>query len=355
MRIPTTLWNWLTSIRLAVILLIAFGLALFLGLLFPSMAPEVAANAVERGHWLATARARYGPLTNALFTLGLFDVYHSAWFRVPLVLLILSTAAAAFNRVRPTWRAINLTQVWMPDSFFDRAPDRELIRGGSRAQALNVLRASLVRRRYRVVVEEEPEIIHLYADRYRFARLGSLATHAGIVLLLVAVLIGGTISWREQHLVLVPGQARAVGHGVSFQVRAEGFEMDRYPNGSPRDYRSDVTVLDGGQPVLRRTVRPNEPLQYGGVNLYLLHAEPGPRGGYQVIFSAAHDPSFGPAVAAAVLVLLGLVLSFYFPHQRVWARIEPDGTIRLAGKSNRNRIDLGEELKNLWPSPNPIL
>jgi hypothetical protein len=44
-----------------------------------------------------------------------------------------------------------------------------------------------------------------------------------------------------------------------------------------------------------------------------------------------YDPGYGWVIAAGFLLLLGMTVSFYFPHACIHARIKPGGTLHLAG------------------------
>jgi len=211
-----------------------------------------------------------------------------------------------------------------------------------------------------------------------------------------------------------------VGHGNSFLVRCDGFEVERYPGGLPKDYRARLTILQGGSEVTSKIVRVNDPLSYQGVGFYLSSYGPAARirardamgtplplqvmgegasqgevvlnfagegegkdllipsldlalhvvfyyegpslfvqatHGDQAIFAdfvhdgeaveledarfefaldryvvlqVVSDPGFKLAIAAAFLVMMGLIVSLYFPHRRIWAKVTRD-EIRLAG------------------------
>jgi len=41
-----------------------------------------------------------------------------------------------------------------------------------------------------------------------------------------------------------------------------------YESGSPKEFRSDLTLLEGETPVLKKSIRVNDPLQYRGINIF---------------------------------------------------------------------------------------
>ncbi|MFQ6013951.1 MAG: cytochrome c biogenesis protein ResB [Anaerolineae bacterium] len=78
------------------------------------------------------------------------------------------------------------------------------------------------------------------------------------------------------------------------------------------------------------TVEPGHPLELPGARFDFVLDR------YTVLM-AVNDPSFSPVILASFLLLGGLVLSFYFPHHRLWARMTAAGEIRLVGLAERER------------------
>jgi cytochrome c biogenesis protein ResB len=62
-----------------------------------------------------------------------------------------------------------------------------------------------------------------------------------------------------------------------------------------------------------------------------------------VVLQVVSDPGFKVVIFAAFLVMGGLILSLYFPHRRVWAKVTRD-EIRLAGLMVGDKVGLEREL-----------
>jgi len=331
-------WRQLCSLRLTVILLIAVTAAAVLGTLFPQMPSGVAADPAARAEWLTTARERYGGVAGLFQTLGFFTLYHTRWFLALLAALFINGLACTLDRFAPIWRAAFAPpRVVRPEAFY-RAGVRHVAwpvpAGHSPTRLAEAVGAALARRRYRLHVAESDGAIYLLAERFRWTRLGTLITHAGLVLLVVGGLWSGWGAWREEALTFTPGQVREVGHGRDFALRFDGLEIDRYPNGLPREYRVHLAVLKRGEEVLSREVRLSAPLSYEGVAFYLYAYEPADDGGYKVTLMAVHDPGFWPVIAAAGVLLAGVLLTIYFPRRRFWARVTGEELL-LCGRAER--------------------
>jgi cytochrome c biogenesis protein ResB len=88
---------------------------------------------------------------------------------------------------------------------------------------------------------------------------------------LIVILAGAVVTNRlgrwENAVTLSPGQSHKVGHGLDAVLRFEKLELDTYPDGSPKDYRTHVQVTKDDSEV-RQVIGVNRPLTYRGVSFY---------------------------------------------------------------------------------------
>ena len=75
----------------------------------------------------------------------------------------------------------------------------------------------------------------------------------------------------------------------------------------------------------------------GGVGGLTRHRllRPAPRHPERDILVAKEDPGQGIVWLAFLSLITGLLITFYLPRRRVWARIDPDGELRIVGRSER--------------------
>jgi cytochrome c biogenesis protein len=333
------LWTLLTRMRVAVWLLVALGIVCLLGSLFPQMPPGARADPVLRSAWLMRAADKLGARAALYRALGLFDVFHSAWFYVPLGLVALSTLVCTLNRIGARWQAFARPRTQISERLFGRLPQQAQFGAGSQEDGVKIARRALRRSGFatRPVNEQRDGMVRLYAERGRFGLLGTLFVHVGLLLLLAATAARGALSWRVEALSLPPGEVVPVARSTSFALRNDGFEAETYPDGAPRDYRAFVTVLEGEHETRYAVVRVNRPLRYRDTKLYL-HSVSGvgdPATGATVTLMVVHDPSFPLAVASGLSLLVGLILAFYVPHSQIWVHVDADGEGRMVGTTNR--------------------
>jgi cytochrome c biogenesis protein len=268
-------WRLLCSIKLTVLLVSTVLILSLLGTLFPQLTPEIQADPVARSQWEQAVEARYGSFGNLFGLVGLFNVYSSRIFILFLAALFANGLACTVDRLSPILRAIMARpKVVRTDGFYSAGASRASLKIASRHNAMETIRKLLSKRRYRLLIDERKGATYLRGDKNRFARFGTLVTHGALVLVAFAIVWSARASWREPAVILGPGESYDVPHGQDFQVRHEGFELDTYADGTPRDYRSQLVVVHGGSEVTRKTIRVNDPLTYRGVGFYLWGAGP---------------------------------------------------------------------------------
>ena len=336
-------WRSLYRLRLGVILLTVLLGAVVAGTLFPQL-PQAA----DSSAWWEAVRERYGFLYGPLRALGLFDVFGAHWFRGLLVLLALSTLACLTNRLRPLARVVFRPRIQLPDRRFEGAALRATLSFPTTQAADSALRAALSRRRYRLRVERSDDRLYVRADRHRLARLGTLLTHAGLVLLLLGMAWGSRRGWRVSALAVGPDGVTEVGHGTGVGLRCERFEIVRYDDGTPRDYRAEVTLVGAdGDALAQGVVRVNHPMSRAGVSYYLQSYRLSETQACDVTLSAVYDPGYGLVVAAGLCLLLGVTLTFHFPHRRIWARLGPSGEAALVGSTDWDKERFAQQFEAL--------
>lgn len=177
--------------------------------------------------------------------------------------IIICTLTRSLPRLRRTlkpswdWTAADLAAV--PESRTFRL-DFGLERGAA------AFREAFARRRYRTrEIGREGTILYL-ARKKTLGGFGSDIVHIGLLAILAGGILSGLLS-RRADLVLTRGKAAEVPF-AAFQVRLEDFQTEYYPSGAVKDWKSRLTVLEKGAPVLTRTIEVNHPLKYKGAHLF---------------------------------------------------------------------------------------
>jgi cytochrome c biogenesis protein len=116
----------------------------------------------------------------------------------------------------------------------------------------------------------------LLVEKNRYARLGPYVAHVSILAILLGTLWGAVRGFKG-GLQLTEGetssevwlQTGAKRIDLGFRIRCDRFVFEQYPDGTPKEYRSEVTISDGAGEVLERgSIRVNHPLTFRGITFY---------------------------------------------------------------------------------------
>ena len=296
------LWRLLSSGQFALALIGFLAFAGLLAVVIPQVPVAIEGSPAAVDAWLESERSNYGPFTDPMHRLGLFNVVSTWWFLYGLVLLAASICVYSADRFLTVWRNVTRPRELVPDSFFERAANRVALAtpgqdGPARVEAL--LRA----RRYSVRSVARGETAYLFADRFAWAQFGTLASHLAIVLFLVGAVISRTGGYTNA-LFIAEGTANPVfpvSHADQMQVEVVDAIAAFDEEGMPRDYRSKLVIYQGGREVARGEATVNGPLSYGGYRFHQA-AYFGEGAALRV-----RDASTGNTLYSEVLALEGLV------------------------------------------------
>jgi len=199
------------SIKTTIFLLFTIAMVSVIGTLIPQQQ--------EAGAYIE----HYGEKLYQLFDLfGLLNVFGSWWFQLLLMLLMVNLVTCSLKRLPSIWGRKGM-------------PRKDWI-----------------------------------------GKLGPHLTHFSLIIILSGSLIGNI--WGFKAYVNIPqgdsSSAMLLKNSnqilnLDFTVRCDRFEVVYYPGSEmPKEYLSDLTILENGREVLRKKIRVNDPLKYKGVSFY---------------------------------------------------------------------------------------
>lgn len=268
-------WRQLTSMRVALMLLLLLAVVALPGAFFPQRPADPGA--------VARYAADNPDVAPVLERLGIFDVYGSVWFSAVYLLLFVSLIGCILPRTRAHAQALRAGPARMPRRF-DRFGARERL--GLRAEP-DVVAARVVPRlgrRFRHRVETfDDGTVEISAERGAGRETGNLVFHLALVGLLVVTAWGQLVHYRGQAVVVegdtmvnAPVSYDAFESGTwfdadtqtPFRLRLDSFEARFTETARPDDFRADVTLVDGDDETTQ-TIRVNDPLAVGQARIYL--------------------------------------------------------------------------------------
>jgi len=265
------LWRQLSSVRLAVILILVItGLSL-LGALLIQVPSEIAKDPQAYSNWVDTvARSKVGAWTPFLSALRLFNVFSSIWFIIACTLLVLNIFICSVNR----WSGISLSlrgglvkqneNFYFNDNNYAELKDIQ----APVAEAAMISEKILRGRGYRTRTESDENNIYIAADKNRYYRLGTYFSHFSLILFVLAFVAGSYLGFRDVNFTVPVGSICEIGHDTTLSLKLVSFVDEYYDNGSPKDYRSEVVLYENSQPVKQAIIQVNHPMVYKGIRFY---------------------------------------------------------------------------------------
>ena len=262
------LLQFLSSLKCGLLLLGLLGISMILGT-FILQRPMAQEGQIEQV---------YAPqVVRILDMLGLFDVFHTWWFILLLGLLGANITLASIERFPQVWRLFARPH-YLADAAFVRALPfhREIPLGPHTPQEAMALAADkLAGLGYPPRKDVLPKGT-LYVEKHRLVRLAPYVVHASLLIIFAGAILDGLHGYKG-FVSLRPGMSTdsieplttaGARHHLDFTLRCDTAGMDAYPDGSPRQYWSELTVLENGREVTRKKIHVNDPLTYKGVRFF---------------------------------------------------------------------------------------
>ena len=264
------LWHFLSSMRVAMILMLAIAALGVVGSLVIQAPPGMLNDPAAKADWLDGIRPRFGGWTGVMDTLQLFQIFNSLIFRVLVASLTISLIACSIHRTPGMWRTVTKPRVDVGPAFFEHAPQHEaIVARQSAAQAQAAVAGVLKAHHYRVL-DTDDGVVHIYADRFRWLSFSGLIAHLAIVAILAGAIIGGAFGYRDSNFTIAEGATRDASLAeAGLSMKLIDFK-DSYDTktGAPIDYMSKVIVYKDGQEIAQHELRVNNPYRYGGTTFY---------------------------------------------------------------------------------------
>jgi len=260
----TVWWKFFASIRLSVVILLSLAATSVIGTLVPQNQP------------FQLYIRQYGELIYRIFfALDLTDMYHSWWFLVLLFSLAVNIVICSIDRLRSTWKIIFPKTPLFSFGRFEKSANQQVFDIPLGPDELRTDTENDLSRRFAYCrTEELSDGFRIFAEKGRWTRLGVYIVHVSVLLLLLGGSIGaiygfdGYLRIKEggttDTIQLKEGGTRPLG----FELRCDDFSVTFYPTGTPKEYRSDLTVIELGRADWKRSIIVNDPMRHKGISLF---------------------------------------------------------------------------------------
>ncbi len=281
-------WNFFSSVKVGVMLIIIALIASGLGTIFPQemYIPAEAENrdpAIFYEDW-------YGMPGKIYYQLGLYDLYSSWWYMILIALIGVSLVICSIDRFVPLYRALKIQQPKRHNTFLSRQRLFSKTDTVSDEQKQAFV-SKLKKQRYKIV-EKDGNIL---AEKNRFSRWGPYVNHIGLIIILIAALLRMTpFLYLDDYVWVREGEQKLIpGTEGKYYIENKRFLLELYDENDERfkdamekkgelvhkNYQTDAIIykakenqIVGQEPELEKvkesSIRMNQPLKFDGYTLY---------------------------------------------------------------------------------------
>jgi cytochrome c biogenesis protein len=227
------LWKTLTSLRLTLVLLILLAVVSLVGTVRP-------------------------------------QVFDTLWFLAPLALLFVNLTACL---IRGLPQAVRRSLKPLTPEAALELPERARFRWPGNQDPRARVEKALRRELGPVQKNADQDRTIYFWERGRFRPLGPYVVHLALLVILTGALLGRFLG-VQGRLTLMEGEtaqdfiSEEKAAPLGFQAHLDRFQVFHYPDGTPSEFRSDLTLTKPGQTPEQVICRVNEPVTFGDYTFY---------------------------------------------------------------------------------------
>lgn len=258
-------WKFFASVKLTVVVLLSLAALSIIGTLIPQNESPV-----------EYFRA-FGPfLYQVLATLDIFDMYRSWWFQGLIIMLVVNIIICSIDRLQTTGKIIfTRNPKFNLGNYRRRKSRKDFSLEGDIGPVKERYNAILSKKYGYCEVVSADKGVAFTAEKGRLTRLGVYIVHLSVVILLIGGLVG-SLKGFEGFANIAEGESADTIQlrftdgtlKLPFAIQCDDFDVQFYDTGAPKEFRSKLTIIEDGRPVLQRDIIVNDPLRYKGINIF---------------------------------------------------------------------------------------
>ncbi|OQY02471.1 MAG: cytochrome C biogenesis protein ResB [Desulfobacteraceae bacterium 4572_130] len=258
-------WQFFASIKLAVVILFFLAATSIIGTFIPQNASS------------AFYYQKYGEIIYKIFSiLNIFDMYHAWWFLMLLGLLIINLIVCSINRLNFVWKIIFPENIVFNVERFRKIKEKYKFVSKKNINELKGQYKTFLEKKFKkVIIKNTENGVAFFIETKRWTRLGAYIVHFSILLLLFGVIIGSLFGFKGfvqipegKTIDTVKIRKNSKIQKLGFKVKCNKFDVSFYDNGSPAEYKSNITIFENKKQILIKDIIVNDPLKYKGITFY---------------------------------------------------------------------------------------
>ena len=253
--------KWLSSLKVAILLLLVIAIACAAGTLIPQQeSDQFYYENFNKNPFLGIING------NILILFELNHVYTSFWFLFLLIWLGLALAVCSFRRQLPILKsALEWIDYKSPRQIAKLSISQTIVTN-NHSKSLEKIRINLKTQGWNIRETDG----RIAARQGVIGRVGPILIHLGLILLMIGATYG-SLNGKTIEKFLAPGRSIDLLNNnkeKGLTIKLENFQIERDPQGRAEQYRSIVNIIDPDGNNQSKEISVNYPLRYKGLTLY---------------------------------------------------------------------------------------
>ena len=253
--------KWLSSLKIAILLLLVIAVSCAAGTLIPQQeSNQFYYDNFNKNPFLGIINA------NILLLFEFDHVYTSFWFLFLLIWLGLALSVCSFRRQLPILKsALNWIDYKSPSQIAKLSVAQTIVTNNC-AKSLEKIKLNLKKQGWNVKETDG----RIAARQGVIGRLGPILIHLGMILLMIGATYG-SLNGKTIEKFLAPGRSIDLlnnNEEKGLTIELQKFQIERDPQGRAEQYKSIVNVIEPNGNNQSKEISVNYPLRYKGLTLY---------------------------------------------------------------------------------------
>ena len=253
--------NWLSSLKIAILLLLLIAISCAAGTLIPQQeSNQFYYDNFNKNPFLGIINA------NILLLFEFDHVYTSFWFLFLLIWLGLALSVCSFRRQLPILKsALKWIDYKSPRQIAKLSVAQTIVTNNC-SESLEKIKLNLKKQGWNVKETDG----RIAARQGVIGRLGPILIHLGMILLMIGATYG-SLNGKTIEKFLAPGRSIDLlnnNEEKGLTIELQKFQIERDPQGRAEQYKSIVNVIEPNGNNQSKEISVNYPLRYEGLTLY---------------------------------------------------------------------------------------
>ena len=204
-------------------------------------------------------------------------MYSSLWFEALLVVLCANIIACSYNRLPGVLKLIKKDNLSLPiENILKDTSNSRFDSDNNHHQVLEGVKKALGPKSLVIRELDDGKSSLVFREWGAWTRLGAYIVHLSILVIVFGAIFGSLLGYKA-FVMLPEGTSTRVVYSqtdngqsipLDFEIYCEIFNVDYYESGAPKEFRSDLSIIENGKTIINKRITVNDPLTHRGVTFY---------------------------------------------------------------------------------------